>query len=80
MDTHTHRVTDSLACQSPGEMAVTPDGGRTHVAIASGVSVIDTGTEAVTGTVSIGERPGGIALDPVRERLYASTSVGASYR
>jgi YVTN family beta-propeller protein len=75
VDEYTHRVTDSLACQSPREMTVTPDGGRIHGATASGVSVIDTGTEAVTGTVSIGERPGGIAPCPevsvhhdVRER------------
>jgi YVTN family beta-propeller protein len=75
VDTHTHRVTDSLACQSPGEMTVTPDGGRIHVAIASGVSVIDTGTEAVTAPSPSANVPG-IALDPVRERLNASTSVG----
>ncbi|MFF0200604.1 YncE family protein [Streptomyces sp. NPDC005017] len=57
-------------------MTVTPDGGRVHVATASGVSVIDTRTKTVTGTVPIGERPSDLALDPVRKRVYASTSVG----
>ncbi len=50
--------------QSPGDVAVTPDGRHAYVVTDYGVSVIDTATDSVVATVPVGNNPHRIAIVP----------------
>jgi YVTN family beta-propeller protein/autotransporter-associated beta strand protein len=61
---------------NPVGVAVSPDGTRVYVVNVAGnsVSVIDTGTNAVTATINVGRVPVGVALSPDGTRAYVTNS------
>jgi len=82
MDTFT--TTDIPVGESPERLAITPDGARlyvTHGVHASGgsfsdlaktVSVIDTSTDTVIGSIQLEAHPNAIVMSPTGTRLFAS--------
>ncbi|TVL91300.1 IPT/TIG domain-containing protein [Streptomyces sp. SAJ15] len=65
---------------SPVSIAFTPDGTRAYVTNSGGdtVSVIDTATNTVTGTVTVGAAPWGVAIHPDGTRAYVTNSTAGT--
>jgi YVTN family beta-propeller protein len=61
-------------------VAVTPDGARVYVGnfLGSTVSVIDTATNGVIKTVTVGQSPEGVAVTPDGTRVYVANFNGSS--
>jgi YVTN family beta-propeller protein len=78
VDTAKHKVvkTIKLAGESvrPMGVVVSPDGKRVFVSTGRGgsVMVIDTRTNASTGSVKVGDRPWGIGISPDGKLLYTA--------
>jgi YVTN family beta-propeller protein len=51
---------------------VTPDGGRVYLAVADGVSVIDTATNIVIATIRTGAENFGVAVSPDGSKVYVA--------
>jgi YVTN family beta-propeller protein len=55
-------------------LAITPDGSKLYVTVTDNgtntVSVIDTATNSVVGTIAVGSRPSGIAITPDGTKVY----------
>jgi len=77
MDTATNSVIATVAVgQSPGAVAVRPDGAFVYVAHSFAnpvVSVIDTAANSVVATVALGGGPSGVAVSPDGSRVYVTT-------
>jgi YVTN family beta-propeller protein len=67
---------------SPYRVAVTPDGSRVYVTIngvpAGWVSVIDTATNTVLGSIPVGNNPFGVAVTPDGSRVFVTNFGGGS--
>ncbi|MGB9939582.1 PGF-pre-PGF domain-containing protein [Methanosarcina sp.] len=74
IDTATNNVTATVPVgQSPGGVAVTPDGKKVYVANSDPtVSIIDTATNTVTATINVGNRPYGVAVNPAGTKVYVT--------
>jgi YVTN family beta-propeller protein len=57
-------------------VAVAPNGGRVYVtnSFSNTVSVINTATNALVATISVGEAPWGVAVDPGGTHVFVSNS------
>src|SRR6266446_7393439 len=62
-------------CQ-PGGMAVSSDGARLYVAnsVSGSVSVIETSSNAVVATITVGAGPGSMTITPDGTRIYVANS------
>jgi YVTN family beta-propeller protein len=83
IDTDTSTVVDTIpVCTdftcSPIIPAVTPNGARVYVTniLQDTVSVIDTLTNTLVGTITVGQSPWGIAITPDGTRAYVANSSG----
>lgn len=68
-------------CVAPDSIAITPDGTRVYVPQFNRyVSVIDTATNTMTGTIDVGATyyPSGVAMSPDGTRLYVVKSDGGT--
>ena len=75
----TQIATLATGLNQPRGLAIAPDGNTAYVAAASGanVGVIDTATNTVTTTISVGSIPVGISVNPAGTRVYVS-NVGSN--
>jgi YVTN family beta-propeller protein len=73
--TATNTVTSTIGVETPGRLAVSPDGSRVYVTADNlrQLSVIDTATNLVTATINLGGSPGDIAVSPDGTRGYVIT-------
>ena len=73
---HQHGGGDDPGGESPIAVAVTPDGTKVYVANAgsNNVSVINTATNTVVKTVSVGNAPIGVAITPDGTKVYVANS------
>jgi YVTN family beta-propeller protein len=64
----------------PFGVAVTPDGSKVYVAneVSASVSVIDTATNTVVGTIPVGNFPIGVAVIPDGSKVYVTDGASAS--
>ena len=64
----------------PWGVAVSPDGKRVYVANqqSNNISVIDTETNRVTATVSVGSSPFGVATTPDGSKVYVTCEQASS--
>lgn len=64
-----------LATSTPSLIAITPDGAKAYVTNADGhLSVIDTGTDTVSATISVSSSLYGIAITPDGKTVYVSNN------
>jgi YVTN family beta-propeller protein len=54
----------------PDGVAVSPDGSKVYITGTNGVWVIDTTTNTVSATISVGYNPAGVAVSPDGTKLY----------
>ncbi len=80
INTGTNSVVKTINLEGAEAVAVTPDGDHVYVSrrFPSGVSLIDTATNTVTGSVTAGLIPRGLAITPDGNRVYVANSVGNS--
>jgi YVTN family beta-propeller protein len=79
-------VLSGLPSCSASSLAITPDGTRAYLAspghsncgVANTVRVFDTATHTLTGTITVGNGPVGIAITPNGERVYVTNTYSNS--
>ncbi|MFF1746845.1 Ig-like domain repeat protein [Streptomyces mirabilis] len=76
IDTQTNTLVSTIRLTDPYEVAVTSDGRTAYVSQPSHgtVSVIDTATNAVTHTITVGNQPTGLAVTPNGAYVYVANS------
>lgn len=80
LDTESHTVTGRIDCPGAERLVITPDGRRLYVTNPGRgtVFVIDTGTQTVTRTISIGNMPLNLAVTPNGTRVYVTADPGGA--
>jgi YVTN family beta-propeller protein len=80
IDTASNTVVKTIEVEGAEAVAVTPDGDHVYVTqrFPSGVTVIDTATDTVSDTVTVGQIPRGLAVTPDGSRVYVANSVSST--
>jgi YVTN family beta-propeller protein len=76
IDTTTNAITDTIQVSAPDQVAISRNGKRAYVSSAAGLSMINTATDKVTGTITLKEPPNGMAITPNGKLLFMTGDSG----